>query len=459
MKIQFDHTNLLAAMVGDAHGISAAEYKSQLRRGPEVVKAFRKLVDRGEVGFPLLPFQTATLKEIQAFARKVRGNFDAICLLGIGGSALGAWALDCALRGPHPVQKPFSKANPRLVILDNVDPALVGAALETMDPRKTLVVAITKQGTTAETLAALLIVREWMGRRAAQQTVAVTTPGRGDLYALALREKWPVFSIPENVGGRYSVLSAVGLLPAALMGLDAARLLRGAARMTEICWGTDPADNPALRSALLHHLLWTGKKKTIHVAFPYSNRLWGAAFWFRQLWAESLGKAKTRSGEIVQTGQTPVAALGVTDQHSQVQLYIEGPNDKVFTFWAVAKQPWEGRIPKARLRLDAFDYLAGRKLAELLDVERLSTAAALTEAGRPNCTFTLERLDEEHLGAFFQLLEFQTAYIAELLDVNAFDQPGVEAGKRFTYGLMGRSGFDEYRERFEQYLKRRQKAV
>ncbi len=459
MRIQFDETNLLAAMVGEAHGLTPAEYKAQLRRGPEVVRAFRKLVDRGEVGFPLLPFQTGVLKEIQAFARKVRGAFDSVCLLGIGGSALGAWALDCALRGPHPVQKPFSKANPRLVILDNVDPGLVGAALETMDPKRTLVVVVTKQGNTAETLAVLLLVRDWMGRRAARQTVVVTTPGRGDLYALALREKWPVFAIPENVGGRFSVLSPVGLLPAALIGLDAPRLLRGAARMSEICWKTDPADNPALRAALLHHLIWTEKKKTVHVAFPYSNRLWATAFWFRQLWAESLGKAKTRKDEVVQIGQTPVAALGVTDQHSQLQLYVEGPNDKVFTFWAVEKQPWEGRIPKGRLRLEAFDYLAGRKLTELLDAERVSTAAALTEAGRPNCTFTLEKLDEEHLGAFLQLLEFQTAFIAELLDVNAFDQPGVEAGKRFTYGLMGRPGFEEYRERFEQYLKRRQKAL
>jgi len=459
MKILFDETNLLASMVGEAHGVTPAEYKAQMRRGPEVVKAFRKLVDRGEVGFPSLPFQTDALKQIQAYARKVRGSYDTVCVLGIGGSALGAWALDCALRGPHPVQKPFSRKNPRLVILDNVDPALVGAALEVMDPGKTLVLAVTKQGGTAETVAALLVVREWLGKRAPKQSVAITTPGRGDLYALALREKWPIFAIPENVGGRFSVLSAVGLLPAALIGLDVGKLLRGAAAMTEQCWQTDPRRNPALRAALLHHLIWTAKSKTIHVAFPYSNRLWGTAFWFRQLWAESLGKSKTRAGENVHIGQTPVAALGTTDQHSQVQLYVEGPNDKVFSFWAVEKQGWEGRIPKTRYKLDSFDYLAGRKLAELLEVERLSTEAALTEAGRPNCTYTLERLDEEHLGAFLQLLEFQTAFIAELLDVNAFDQPGVEAGKRFTYGLMGRPGFEEYRERFEQYQKRRRQAI
>ncbi|MGC8792920.1 MAG: glucose-6-phosphate isomerase [Bryobacteraceae bacterium] len=459
MRIVFDETNLLSAMVGEAHGLTPAEYKAQMRRGPEVVNSFRKLVERGEVGFPKLPFDTGMLKEIQAFARKVRGSYDAVCLLGIGGSALGAWALDCALRGPHPVQKAFSTKNPRLVILDNVDPALVGAALESMDPRRTLVLPITKQGTTAETAAALFIVREWLGKRAAKQTVAVTTPGRGDLYRLALRENWPVFAIPENVGGRFSVLSPVGLLPAALIGLDVAALLRGAAQMTEICWQVDARKNPALRAALLHEAIWRAKGKTIQVAFAYSNRLWGMAFWFRQLWAESLGKARTRGGENVSIGQTPVAALGVTDQHSQVQLYVEGPNDKVFSFWAVSRHDWEGRIPKKKLKLEAFDYLVGRKLAELLEAERLSTEAALTDASRPNCTYTLERVDEEHVGAFLQLLEFQTAFIAELLDVNAFDQPGVEAGKRFTYGLMGRPGFEEYRERFEQYQKRRRQAL
>jgi glucose-6-phosphate isomerase len=459
MRIEFDDVNLRASMVGEANGVTPAEWKAQARRGPEVVAAVRALVEKGEVGFASLPFQKEALREILEYARQARGAYDTVCLLGIGGSALGAWALDCALRGPHPLQKPFSRRNPRLVILDNVDPSLVGAALEAMDPGKTHVVAVTKQGTTAETLACLLIVREWLGKRAARQTVAVTTQSKGDLWALAVREKWRVFGVPENVGGRFSVLSPAGLLPAALIGIDVRKLLEGAARMTEACWRTDPERNLALRSALLHHLIWVEKKKSIQVAFPYSNRLWGTAFWFRQLWAESLGKAQTRKKEMVHIGQTPAAALGVTDQHSQLQLYIEGPNDKVFTFWALRRHPQQVRIPKNRLKLGAFDYLAGATLARLLEVERLSTAAALTQADRPNCTFLLDRLEEEHLGAFLQLLEFQTAFIAELLDVNAFDQPGVEAGKRFTYALMGRPGFETYRERFQDYEQRREKAV
>src|SRR5205823_8157186 len=190
--------------------------------------------------------------------------------------------------------------------------------------------------------------------------VAVTTDGKGDLFQLAQGEGYRIFGIPENVGGRFSVLSPCGLLPAALIGIDIRKLARGAAAMTHQCWQPDLSQNLALRAALVHWLIWMRKDKPIQVAFPYSNHLWGAAFWFRQLWAESLGKARNRAGELVNTGQTPIAALGTTDQHSQVQLYIEGPNDKVFTFWAVGKFGEAGRIPKEKTGLDSFDYLTGR---------------------------------------------------------------------------------------------------
>ena len=153
-----------------------------------------------------------------------------------------------------------------------------------------------------------------------------------------------------------------------------------------------------------------------------------------------------------------MAALGTTDQHSQVQLYIEGPNDKVFTFWGVEKFPDAGRIPKERLSLPAFDALAGQSLAKLIEAERRATAAAMMAAGRPNCAFTLRKVDEEHLGAFLQLLEFETAFMGELLGINAFDQEGVELGKKFTFGLMGRKGYEEYRAQFDAYEKKRAQA-
>jgi glucose-6-phosphate isomerase len=458
MAIQFDYTNLLAEMVGEEHGVTLGEREEFAPRAEAAVASFRKLWEQGLYGFPDLPGDRGTATEIAAYAASVRGTYDTVCVVGIGGSALGAWAVDCFLRGPHPVQGAFSPSFPRLVILDNVDPTFVGSALASMTPRKTLVVVIAKSGSTAETIATFLIVKDWLeqalGKKAARRIVAVTSAGKGDLKTLATSEGYATFHIPENVGGRFSVLSSVGLVPAALTGVNIGKLLKGAAGMTKQCWEPGVEANPAAQASLFHYLTWKNKNKPIHVAFPYSNRLWGLAFWFRQLWAESLGKATTRAGETSHIGQTPVAALGTTDQHSQVQLYREGPNDKVYSFWAVKKFPEAGRIPKVKTGMEALDYLGGQTLAKLLDAERLSTAAALTEANRPNGTFVLDRLDEEHLGAFFQLLEFETAFMGELLDINAFDQEGVELGKRFTYGLMGRKGFSEYRQRLAEYEQR-----
>ncbi|MBL8292470.1 MAG: hypothetical protein JNN08_11575 [Bryobacterales bacterium] len=461
MSIHFDPANLSAAMVGDEHGLTLADLREGATAGLDALSGFHKLVDDGKYGFPHLPFDTGTVKDIQTYADKLRGSYDTVCVVGIGGSALGAWALDCALRGPHPVQAAFSPKNPRLVILDNVDPSFMLAAIDSMNPKKTLVVVIAKSGATAETVATFLIVRAWLekalGKKTRQRIVAVTSEHRGDLKALATKEDYTTFHLPDNVGGRFSVLSAVGLVPAALCGFNIRKIAKGAAAQTGLCWKDDLAQNTALSAAVHHWLIWTRRNKTIQVAFPYANKLWGLAFWFRQLWAESLGKKNNRTGEVVHVGQTPVAALGTTDQHSQVQLYMEGPNDKMFSFWTVKKFDDPGRIPKVKTGFEAMDYLPGQSLAKLLDAEQRSTAAALTETGRPNCTFTLDRLDAEHIGAFLQLLEFETAFAGELLNIDAFDQEGVELGKKFTFALMGRKGFGEYSDRFKAYEAKRSK--
>lgn len=448
MPIQLDDKNLFSERVTEAHGVTEDSIQKAAPAALEALAAFKKLSEQGTYGFPHLPFQTSTIRSILDYAKSVDGSYDTVCVVGIGGSALGAWALDCALHGPHPVQ---AKSHPRLVVLDNVDPVFVQSALDSMNPKKTHVVVIAKSGSTAETIATFLIVLDWLiaklGKKAAQRISVVTSDGRGDLKKLATDEKFTTFHLPDNVGGRFSVLSAVGLLPAALTGIDIRKIAKGASAMTQQSWVPDIKNNLALRSALLHHMLLSTKRKTIQVAFPYSNQLWGTAFWFRQLWAESLGKARTRKGKVVNVGQTPVAALGTTDQHSQVQLYMEGPNDKVFSFWAVKKFATQGKIPKTQTGFESFDYLAGQSLAKLIDAEQRSTAAALAENHRPNCTFTLRRVDEENIGEFLQLMEFETAFMGELLDINAFDQEGVELGKKFTFGLMGRSGYEEFKAR------------
>jgi glucose-6-phosphate isomerase len=463
MAIHFDPTNLSAAMVGEKHGLTPEEVAAALPVAIAALAGFHKSVDEGKYGFPHQPFQTKLIREIAAYAKSVAGRYDTVCVIGIGGSALGAWALDCGLRGPHPVQAAFSTRNPRLVILDNVDPVFIQSALASMNPAKTIVVPIAKSGATAETVSVFLIVHDWLkaklgAKRAAARIAVVTSENKGELKAFAVKNELQTFHIPDSVGGRFSVLTAVGLVPAALAGLDIAAVCRGAAAITKLSWSDNLEENVALKSALLHWLVWTTKKKTIQVAFPYANRLWGAAFWFRQLWAESLGKAQNKKRQTVNVGQTPIAALGATDQHSQVQLYREGPNDKVYSFWAVGKWADSGKIPKAKTGFESFDYLAGQSLAKLIDVERLATAASLTSANRPNCTFTLDRLDAWHLGAFLQMFEFQTAFAGEMLKIDAFDQPGVELGKHFTFALMGREGYDQHKAEYEDYEKKRARA-
>jgi len=452
MKIQFDEKGLLAGVAGAANGVTRSEYEAARPKALAALASFRAKSEKGLYGFPHLPFQEDMISAVRAYAASVPFEYDAVCLVGIGGSALGAWALDCGLRGPHPVQGAFGPKHPRLVILDNIDPSFTAAALASMDARKTIVLAIAKSGATAETVSTFLIVRDWLeravGAEAAKRIVFVTTEGKdgkgkfkSPLCELAVKQGYKTFDVPENVGGRFSVLCPVGLLPAALIGIDVGALTRGAAEMTHRSWLPDLEENVALRAALWNWLIWS--KKPIQVAFPYSNYLWGTAFWFRQLWAESLGKVRNGKENV---GQTPVAALGVTDQHSQVQLYIEGPNDKVFTFWKVEEFASPGAIPARKFGLESVDYLAGQSLAKLIDAEQRATAAALTMNGRPHCTVTLGRVDEEHLGGFLQMMEFQTAFMGELLGIDAFNQPGVEQGKWFTYGLMDRPGYEKYKD-------------
>ena len=440
----FDYRNCLQEAVGN-DGITAATLHE--RPTADLVHAFRRRVEKGEVGFPNLPYDDMAQRAVEQFCSGLRKKIDDVLLVGIGGSALGAYALDVAIRGPHPLQGEGKKpAKPRLVVLDNVDPGIVATALAQLDAKRTAVCVIAKSGGTAETMATFMIVREWMtkklGRKARERIIAITDSEKGDLLAIAKQERYPLFFVPGPVGGRFSVLSSVGLVPAALIGIDTRKLLRGAAEANKVCWNDRVSDNPALTSALVHYAL-DKRGKTIEVVFAYSSYLWGSAFWYRQLWAESLGKRVNRKGEVAEAGQTPIAALGVTDQHSQLQLYMEGPRDKMFTIWGVDKHRVDVKMPKIFGDFESTGYLGGKSLGALIDAERTATEAALTSAGRPNCRWMLPQINEETLGAFFQMLEFQTAFAGELWGVNAFDQPGVELGKKLTYALMGRKGFSK----------------
>lgn len=390
------------------------------------------------------------------YAQEIEGRFDNLVVLGIGGSALGTIALRTALlHSFHNLLPARQRGNrPRLFVLDNVDPDETHSLFSGLDPARTLFNVVSKSGATAETMAAYLIARnlleEEVGReRVSEHLVFTTDRYSGVLREIGNAEGVRMFEIPAGVGGRFSVLSPVGLLPAALTGMDVPGLLAGARLMDVWITGADPLESPAHLFAALQFLSQATFGRSLSVMMPYSARLRDVADWFRQLWAESLGKATDRRGREVHAGMTPVKALGATDQHSQVQLYTEGPDDKIFTFLRVGQFDQELTIPDAHPEIGALSYLAGHSMGELLNAEQAATAWALAQRGRPSLTITVPRVDAAAVGQLFQLLTLATALIGELFDINAFDQPGVELGKEATYALMGRSGFEELAERIE----------
>ncbi|RIH89603.1 glucose-6-phosphate isomerase [Calidithermus roseus] len=385
------------------------------------------------LGWIDVPEDTQTLRKVLRY-REANAWVEDLVVLGIGGSALGAQAVNAAL-GKGPV---------RLHFVDNVEPEPILELLRSLEPRKTLVNVISKSGSTAETMAAFLAFRRWLeealGQDWKRHVVVTTDPARGILRPYAQAEGLPAFEVPPAVGGRFSVTCPVGTLPLAFVGVDLEALLAGCRKANETAQAQVEANLPA-QSALVHHLL-SQKGKSVNVFMPYSTRLRYLPDWFVQLHDESLGKAIDREGKVVHTGTTAVRAIGTTDQHAQVQLFREGPHDKLITFVRLEKPTEDLKIP-AVAGLEALDYLFGRSFFELLDAEAKATAHALAKAHQPNFAFVLERLDAYTLGWLMQHLMWQTAFLGELWNINAFDQPGVELGKEYTYALMGRRGYEK----------------
>lgn len=446
--MRVDYSRVLTDRLDGEHGLPKARLDELAGRFPDIRGEVESRRRRGEYGFYGLGRQDQTVAAIRKFAEGVGQAYDHVLVLGIGGSALGTKALVNALRPAawNELGDDAREYFPRITVLENVDPVSVASALRRIDPRRVLVNVISKSGGTAETLAQFLVVRQWLdqalGPDAANRHLVITTdPEKGPLREIAGREGIASLEVPPEIGGRFSVLTAVGLLPAALVGIDITGLLAGAEREVQKAGREDLLRNPAALFAALHWAADTWLGARVHVLMPYCDRLKELAAWYGQLWAESLGKRVDRRGSVVSAGPTPVAAIGATDQHSQVQLYMEGPYDKLITFLRVEHPGEDVTIPRRESLPDELGYLPGHTLGELLLAEQEATSAALARMGRMNLTLSIPTLSAESVGELLMFYQIATGFAGAWYGVNPFDQPGVELGKRLTFAAMGRPGF------------------
>ncbi|AKI96905.1 glucose-6-phosphate isomerase [Kosmotoga pacifica] len=423
---------------------SGISFEELMEHSGVAMTALRKVID-SKPGFIRILGTDKYIKEVEDIADWL-GKFDNIVVLGIGGSALGNIALHTSLKPLNWNSSGYDrKGKARVFVVDNVDPEFLEATLSEIEISKTLFNVISKSGTTAEAMANYLIVRGILDKEGlvpADHLLFTTDPEKGVLRKIAQEEGIKTLTIPQDVGGRFSVLTPVGLASALAEGIDIRALYHGARIALERYGNLEARKNPLIINALLH-LDAMKKGKSISVMMPYSNRLYLLADWYRQLWAESLGKKYDLDGNEVFTGQTPVKALGAVDQHSQIQLYNEGPKDKIVTFLRLEKFLTDYEIPRLYTDINALSYLGGKSLSTLLNSEQRGTAFALAKNGVPNLTISFPVLNEEHVGEFIFYYELLTAVMGELLHINPYDQPGVELGKKITYGLMGRDGYEE----------------
>ncbi len=449
--IKLNYKNTDEMVIGKENGLNIqqefANYKDTIA---QIITDLNKRKDKPEqwLQWMNLGYNEETIWYVKEFASMVKGKFENILVLGIGGSALGGIAVTEALLKPYwnlltPEQR---NGNPRIFFLDNIDPDSITGLLSILDLKKTLVNVITKSGSTAETMSQFMIVKDKLekelGADYRKNIVATTDKKTGILRQISEQEGYKTFVVPDDVGGRFSVFSAVGLLPFALVGLDIDEIINGIKDMDLALKNTDINENIAAQNALIHYLMDTKKGKNLSVMMPYSSRLKYVSDWYVQLWAESLGKNKDKNGNDVHIGPTPIKALGATDQHSQIQLYNEGPNDKVINFIRVAEFDKTLEIPHI-FEYTGIGYLGGKTINQLINAEADSTRVALSDYNRPTITITLDRVDGYNVAQLLYMLEVQTAIAGELYNINTFNQPGVEQAKNYTYALMGRAGYEE----------------
>lgn len=409
--LSLDASNL--NRINKKHGLSLKELSSK-----KDYKKHLKQIQKRNQGFYKIIEDKNIIKEINAFEKKIRNKYKHIVVLGIGGSALGTICLQQSLK--HLFENELKNiSTPHLHVIDNIDPILIKEIEDVIDYSKTLFIVATKSGNTVETGVQYLYFREKCKKHKLSikdHFVIITGEHKSFLRETAEKEGIKIFNIPENISGRFSAFSAVSLLPAKLIGIDISKLIKGAEKNKR---------DIAFKLAKIQYNLYK-KGKTINVLMPYSQNLIGVSNWYRQLLAESIGKNS-------RTGITPINALGVTDQHSQLQLYADGPNDKLIIFIEIKKFAKEAIIPNPYPKKEELKFLNKRlTFNELINIEKNSTITSLTEKQKPSIKISIDRINEESIGEILMMLMWSVAFLGKLFKIDTFTQPGVENSKSLT---------------------------
>lgn len=424
--IEYDYRYMLRENIHEA-GITKKGFTAMCRDLEDVQVVFNR---RGAWNPKMLlaGADKESLKAIIAAAKNAQAKAKTLVVVGIGGSDLGARALIQALNGCNV-----------MFVGATTDPVALERDLEKINLHDSVFNIVSKSGETLETLTAFAVIddrlRTELGEKRAQERIVVTTGAKGRLRDIAIAQQYLILDIPEDIGGRYSVFTACGLFPAAFAGLKIEKIIAGAETTMSEVMRSVPERSAAMVFAGLHARAYMDERIENTVLMNYGGALDLIGVWFRQLWAESLGKALNRKNGGVHIGLMPTAAVGPVDQHSQLQLYLDGPLNTAITFVATKKIERDIRLPKIT---NIVPELRNKKMSELLDIEMRATSLALAESGRMNGTLSIGKLDEEHIGALLAFFMCATATIGELFDINVFDQPAVERIKHHVAKMLAK---------------------